>query len=102
MPLPSKPQLKINALKRLVKEYEEYKNEERELEARIKGIDGESPDEYELQNTKRVLEETKKVRTHVAQSIHTHATEVSKLTGLKPEEDAQAKEALDSAKKIGK
>lgn len=100
MPMPSKPQLKINALKRLVKELEEYEKEEVELEAKVKSLSSEaSADDYEIRNTSRVLEETKRVKARVFQSVATHAAEVAKLSGLKPEEQAQAKEALEAAKK---
>lgn len=97
MPGPSKVQIKINALRRLAKEYELYKIEESEIQARLAQLEAHPRDEYEVRRAQQVFDETRKVKEQVAQQLKTQAAEVRKLTNLKPDEEKQATLSLDAA-----
>lgn len=98
MPGPSKLQIKINALTRLVKEYDLYLEEEATLKSQVDSLEEHTTgDQYELQRAKQVLEETRRVLNRVKHSLKDHTAEVRKLSGLKPEEEKQAKQAVEDA-----
>ncbi|GMM50134.1 hypothetical protein DASB73_010920 [Starmerella bacillaris] len=97
MPGPSKVQIKINALRRLAKEYNIYKDEEIELQGRLTQLETHPRDEYEIRRAQQVFDETRKVKEQVAQQLKTLVGEVRKLTGLKPEEEKQVTAGLEEA-----
>lgn len=100
MPTPSKAQIKVSALSRLLVEYKEYVEEENQYQTQVKALEDATPrDEYEIKRSKLILEETKRVRARVLQLIKEHAAEVKKIGG--PEtKSPKAVEALEAAAKL--
>lgn len=98
MPGHSKLQIKINALTRLVKEYDLYVEEEADFKRKVSELEEHTAsDKYELKRAKQVLEETQRVLNRVRQSLKDYVTEVRRLGGLKPEEEKQANQAVEDA-----
>lgn len=77
-PAPSRNQLKVNALKRLVKEHQLYVQELHEHEAELSRVQA-SGDEYEIRKAQEIVDETKRILPRVRQSIEDQINEVSDI-----------------------
>lgn len=77
-PAPSRNQLKVNALKRLVKEHQLYVQELQEQEASLSHVQT-AGDEYEARKAQEIVDETKRILPRVRQSIENQINEVSAI-----------------------
>lgn len=77
-PAPSRNQLKVNALKRLVKEHQLYVQELQEQEASLSRVQT-AGDEYEARKAQEIVDETKRILPRVRQSIENQINEVSAI-----------------------
>ncbi|ODV80070.1 tubulin-specific chaperone A [Suhomyces tanzawaensis NRRL Y-17324] len=93
---PTPLQIKINALKRLIKEESLYKQEVQEQEEYVNQMRSNKADEYELKKQVEVLEEAKRMVPEVTKKISQHREALRVfLDTYKGEEDvAAAKELL--------
>ncbi|KAI5968303.1 RBL2 [Candida margitis] len=66
---PSQLQIKVNALKRLIKEKDLYQQEATEQEQYVKQMKANNSDEYELKKQVEVLEESQKMVPQVSEKI---------------------------------
>lgn len=69
---PSQLQIKVNALKRLLKEESLYTHEVDEQEKYVKQMERSQADEYELKKQIEVLNESKKMVPEVSSKISQH------------------------------
>ncbi|CUM65316.1 uncharacterized protein PRCAT00002951001 [Priceomyces carsonii] len=85
---PTQLQIKVNALKRLIKEKKFYDQEVGEHEQYVNKLKSNGADEYELKKQIQVLEESKRMIPEINKKIHEHRKALEKfLTSYKGEED---------------
>lgn len=85
---PSQLQIKVNALKRLIKEETLYTHEVEEQEKYVKQMELNQADEYELKKQIQVLNESKKMVPEVTKKIEQHKESLrSFLESYNGEED---------------
>ena len=93
---PSRAQIKINAVNRLIKEHELYIQELGEIETKIQSLTSSNGDEYELKKLNQVRDETKRVAPRVKTSIEKSLQELKDLQ-VEGEEKTAAQEAIKKA-----
>lgn len=92
---PSPLQIKINALKRLIKEEGLYKKEAEEQAARVSMMKEGNEDEYDIRKQEEVLEEARKMVPEIAVKIAEHKEALREfLTNYTGDEDIAPAEVL--------
>lgn len=97
MQAPTKSQMKINALRRLVQEHSLYLKEAVELQKEIDCFESSSADEYEIKKLKEILEETNKVISRVRKMLEQELNAVKAIFKEDPAESEEAKKAVEAA-----
>lgn len=78
--MPSSPlQIKVNALKRLIKEEKLYKEEVEEQEKHVSQLKANNSDPYEIKKQVEVLDESKRMIPLVAKKIQEHKEGLSQF-----------------------
>ncbi|CAH2355572.1 tubulin-specific chaperone A [[Candida] railenensis] len=92
---PSTLQIKVNALKRLLKEEKLYKNEVTEQEQFVEQMKANKADEYEVKKQIEVLQESQRMVPEVTKKIADHKEALSQfLDAYKGDEDVTEAKAL--------
>lgn len=92
---PSTLQIKVNALKRLLKEEKLYKNEVTEQEQYVEQMKANKADEYEVKKQIEVLQESQRMVPEVTKKIADHKEALSQfLESYKGDEDVTEAKAL--------
>ena len=92
---PSALQIKVNALKRLIKEETLYQQEVAEQQQYVDHMKSNNADEYELKKQIQVLEESQRMVPEVSRKIKDHKEALSQfLETYKGEEDLSAAKEL--------
>lgn len=96
MVAPSRSQIKIKALQRLVREHELYLKEEVEILARLKGLKENNGDEYEIKKVQQVLDETRRVVPNVRGRLENELAGARTLE-VNAEDESELAEAIAKA-----
>lgn len=93
---PSALQIKVNSLKRLIKEEKIYKKEVEEQEQYVSQMKANNADEYEIKKQIEVLQESQRMVPEVTQKVADHKEALKQfLENYKGDEDvAEAKELI--------
>ena len=92
---PTQLEIKVNALKRLLKEESLYAHEVEEQEKYVKQMEANQADEYELKKQIQVLDESKKMVPEVTKKITQHRESLkSFLETYNGDEDVSAAQQL--------
>ncbi|EMG48579.1 Tubulin-specific chaperone A [Candida maltosa Xu316] len=92
---PSPLQIKVNALKRLIKEEKLYQQEVTEQEQFVNQMKSNNADEYELKKQIEVLEEAQRMVPEVTKKIKEHKEALKEfLETYKGDEDVSAAKEL--------
>lgn len=92
---PSQLEIKVNALKRLIKEESLYTHEVEEQEKYVKQMEANQADKYELKKQNQVLEESKKMVPEVTKKINEHKESLKEfLSSYNGDEDVSAAQQL--------
>lgn len=92
---PSPLQVKVNALKRLIKEEKLYQQEATEQEQLVKSMQLNNADEYEIKKQIEVLQESQRMVPEITNKIAQHKEALKAfLDGFKGDEDMSAAEEL--------
>lgn len=95
---PSQLQIKVNALKRLMKEQALYKKEAAADAQRVEQAKEEGKDEYEIKKMNEVLQETQKMVPELNKKIQTTLDGLKDLLSSDLDEDTSAaKEVVQEA-----
>lgn len=98
---PSQLQIKVNALKRLMKEQALYKKEAEADAKRVEQAKEEGKDEYEIKKMNEVLQETQKMVPELNKKIQTTLNGLKELLSSDLDEDTtSAKEVAEEAEKF--
>lgn len=92
---PTQLQIKVNALKRLIKEETLYQKEVKEQEQHVATMKKDNADEYEIKKQIEVLEESQRMVPEITAKINQHKSALAKfLETYNGDEDLSAAEEL--------
>lgn len=92
---PSQLQVKVNALKRLIKEEKLYQQEVTEQEQYVKSMQLNNADEYEIKKQIEVLQESQRMVPEITTKIFQHKEALKAfLDSFKGDEDTSAAKEL--------
>lgn len=92
---PSQLQVKVNALKRLIKEEKLYQQEVTEQEQYVKSMQLKNADEYEIKKQIEVLQESQRMVPEITTKISQHKEALKAfLDSFKGDEDTSAAKEL--------